>query len=141
MTDDRPSMAMSIAKATLCAAISFVWGGALIWFAGDADPHSPGDAQGHFSFLATGTIMISVGMVVIIYTVLKARAPSKQSERPTEAADLNFDPDAAVERYLASKQKTDASGEQASESGEQTGPPLAVRPVFGRRVDPPPPQV
>jgi hypothetical protein len=128
----RSALAFTItfSKALLRSSIAFAWGGALIYFAGDANPSDRVESENRFSFLLAGAILIVIGIAFMVYNLMKARAPAKLNERPTPAADLAFDPDAAVERYLAQKVENKAGVEPPL-------PNLAARPVFGRRGAPP----
>src|SRR4051812_16285295 len=124
MTNGRPASASSplkavlrfmaiFIKALLRSSIAFAWGGALIYFAGDANPSDRIESENRFSFLLAGAILIVIGIALMAYNVMKARAPAKLSERPTPAAaDLAFDADAAVERYLAQKGRDKADLDQ-----------------------------
>jgi hypothetical protein len=118
-------------KALLRSSIAFAWGGALIYFAGDANPSDRIESENRLSFLLAGAILIVIGIAFMAYNLMKARAPAKLSERPTPAGDLAFDPDAAVERYLRQQVKDKAGLEPPL-------PNLAARPVFGRRGGSPP---
>jgi hypothetical protein len=146
MADDSPALASTPLKAALRSAlaftiifikallrssIAFAWGGALIYFAGDANPSDRIESENRFSFLFAGAILIVIGIAFMAYNLMKARAPAKLSERPTPAADLAFDPDAAVELYRAQKVEDKAGAEPPR-------PNLAARPVFGRRGGAPP---
>ena len=76
--------------------------------------------------LLMGMILIAIGVSFMIYNVMKRRAPAKRTERPTEAADVTFYPEAAIDRYLASKKNHEDSAIPPAAT-------LAARPVFGRR--------
>jgi hypothetical protein len=57
-------------------------------------------------------------------------APSKSADGPEESSA--FDPDAAIARYMASKQAGSQPG--AATPAAAVPPPVPQRPVFGRRV-------
>jgi len=126
MADHRTPFALAFVKGLLGSSLLFAWGGALIWWAGEPIPGDPELEMQRFSLIATGMVLIALGVIGMLYSILKSRAPTRQKDRPTEAAEMVFDPDAAMARYLAQRQPDAAAG--APENSE-----LPVRPVFGRR--------
>lgn len=120
--EDRPNLALAAIKALLFTAPLFAWGGMLLWFAGPVEA-SMSDS-GPFSLWVSGMLIVFAGVAGIIYQVMKARAPFRQRDRITEADQVTFDADAAIQNYLASQHRHRDDPRPASP---------ASRPVFGKK--------
>lgn len=111
------------------------WAGGLIWHGrtllGTGVPEL--DKAG-FTLVGFGMFLLVPLGINIVFRIMKARAPAKRSERPTEPEEVTFDADAAMARYLARKAEGGAAPGSAG-SAQPIAPP-AQRPVFGRRGDP-----
>ena len=91
-----------------------------------------------FILLGGGPQLLPSIMIVLLPTLLwfiydrwKQHAPTKPKDRVTEPADMTFDADAALARYLAGKKP-----QTSPEAGEQQDQ-RQTRPVFGAKKDKP----
>ena len=132
MNDYRPSWLVAFLRASLGSSLSIAWGGGLLWYGMSVDA-SFGISQSKpidvYSFHIMGAILIGIGMLGFAYQLIKLRAPTPARDRITEPGsepgDATFDADAALARYLATKQdRTDVAPPADS---------AAARPVFGRK--------
>jgi hypothetical protein len=80
-----------------------------------------------FSLIAWGAMLLFGGLFGLMFYVMKRRAPARADERLTEADDVTFDVDAAMERYLAER----GPGSTDAPPANVINPP---RPVFGRKA-------
>ncbi len=128
MDDYRPPWIISFLIASLKSSLILIWGGGFLWYG-----MSLGEFQNdgsnivdHYSFHIMGAIFIILGLCGFAYNLLKLRAPTKASDKLTEAGEVTFDPDAAIANYLASKK---AGGTDLNIDAES----IVTRPVFGRK--------
>lgn len=128
MNEYRPPWIVAFLISSLKSSLILIWGGALLWYGlslGDM-PLSDGEPVGHYSFHIMGAIFIVLGLCGFAYNIIKLRAPTKAEDKLTEAVDVTFDADAAMARYLASREQPEASHPPVPSSA-------ATRPVFGRK--------
>lgn len=129
MNDYRPPWILTLLRAALGSAFAIIWGGALLWYGMSLDPSimtSESQPVGGYSFHIMGAILIGIGLLGFGYKVMKLRAPTPKRDKLTEEGEVTFDADAAIARYLASRQ----------DPSDLTPPPAqsaAARPVFGRK--------
>ncbi len=122
---------MSLIYRLVVGLFVLAWAGGLIWYGWDllstSEPHFQ---NGGFTLVACGMLLLVPTVVGLVYSLLKSRAPAKRSERPTEPAEVTFDPDAAIARYLALKKTQGATFAEVQREA------ASARPVFGRRGNP-----
>jgi hypothetical protein len=110
--------------------------GGLIWFGSDL--LSIDDAQtrsGGFTLVTTGLLLLTAAGVAFIHNFLKSRAPARPGERAAEPEEVEFDADAVIERYLATRKALDP-GFSPARGRKRRRAPVPVRRNFGRRGDP-----
>jgi hypothetical protein len=125
MSGDAVWGAMSTLRRLIAGLCLLAWAGGLIWYGSRLLSFGGGQiGMGGFSMVATGMVLLAPMTIGIVYKMMKLRAPALRSERPAQAEEVTFDADAAIERYLRTKQARAAGS---------VPPPASARPVFGRR--------
>lgn len=126
MSLNRVPLPQLIVHAFLRASLLFAAGGFALWKSRETrQMPSPELSDGWFPVMVIGAVLVGLGLVTFIVVVMKGRAPTLRQDKSAEPGEEIFDPDIALQRYLATRKAEPAPADVAA-------PPL-TRPAFGRR--------
>lgn len=121
-------MLIAVPKALFMATFGLAWGGGLFWAGGGFAVPDKSVDQGYFPLRVIGLIIASVAFSGFIFQVMKMRAPERLKDRPTEAGEVSFDIDAALNNYMNHRPP------ETLDAGDEPRRPMIERPTFGRKV-------